>query len=467
MKKKENFGITLIALVITIIVLLILAGITIAMLTGDNGILTKAVHVKSEQIINTEKEQLELAIESNKIRTNGNYNSTSVGDDINADIGKEISNIKRYDNNIVIVSFYDNNNFKIDSNGIVQYIGSDIIKDVEVNYIDSNANILKKSKLYNLNGDIEVEEKFISEDGLEYRIAEKTKIETDEEIINVKYYLVCKDEKTMIFNDYEGGYKIGTGENKLKNGMNENYSNVECIIEIPEKINGLSVKYITYFSFARNNKIKELVLGNNIEKIDLNAFMDCTGLEKITFGNKLSALNNGGGIFNRCSKLNKNSFMVSEDNGIFKVEDGILYNQDCTKIILFPPGETGSYIIPDNVDTIGNYSFYSSRLDNVYIPKSIKRWESYTFRESKITTLNLQSEEFPSLAFWGAYLKNVTIGISCKKINTNSFIDMNDLKEINFEGTVEQWNNIIKENTWYNRCKNLKSINCIDGTINI
>ena len=37
---KINKGITLIALVITIIVLLILAGVTIATLTGDNGILT-------------------------------------------------------------------------------------------------------------------------------------------------------------------------------------------------------------------------------------------------------------------------------------------------------------------------------------------------------------------------------------------------------------------------------------------
>ena len=39
---KNNKGITLIALVITIIVLLILAGVSIAMLTGKNGILTRA-----------------------------------------------------------------------------------------------------------------------------------------------------------------------------------------------------------------------------------------------------------------------------------------------------------------------------------------------------------------------------------------------------------------------------------------
>ena len=45
---KEQKGITLIALVITIIVLLILAGVSIAMLTGNNGILTKANTSKTE-----------------------------------------------------------------------------------------------------------------------------------------------------------------------------------------------------------------------------------------------------------------------------------------------------------------------------------------------------------------------------------------------------------------------------------
>ena len=39
--KKIEKGITLISLVVTIIVLLILAGVSIAMLTGENGILTR------------------------------------------------------------------------------------------------------------------------------------------------------------------------------------------------------------------------------------------------------------------------------------------------------------------------------------------------------------------------------------------------------------------------------------------
>ena len=46
--RKTQKGITLIALVITIIILLILAGITIGMLTGENGILTKADNAQIE-----------------------------------------------------------------------------------------------------------------------------------------------------------------------------------------------------------------------------------------------------------------------------------------------------------------------------------------------------------------------------------------------------------------------------------
>ena len=60
--KQKNNGITLIALVITIIVLLILAGVTIATLTGENRVLTKAQTAKENTVETTEKEQLKLAL---------------------------------------------------------------------------------------------------------------------------------------------------------------------------------------------------------------------------------------------------------------------------------------------------------------------------------------------------------------------------------------------------------------------
>ena len=60
LRAKEKKGITLIALVITIIVLLILAGVTIAALSGDNGILQNAARAKEEmeQAEKDEKEKL-------------------------------------------------------------------------------------------------------------------------------------------------------------------------------------------------------------------------------------------------------------------------------------------------------------------------------------------------------------------------------------------------------------------------
>ncbi|MFQ8660605.1 MAG: hypothetical protein ACLR9X_00650 [Clostridia bacterium] len=66
LKKKER-GITLIALVITIIVLLILAGVSIGMLMGDKGILNGVNDSKIETAIGTVKEQIGLYQLENRI----------------------------------------------------------------------------------------------------------------------------------------------------------------------------------------------------------------------------------------------------------------------------------------------------------------------------------------------------------------------------------------------------------------
>ena len=63
-RNKKNSGITLIALVITIIVLLILAGVTIATLTGDNGILTKAQEASDKTKQANAEEQVKLAVQA-------------------------------------------------------------------------------------------------------------------------------------------------------------------------------------------------------------------------------------------------------------------------------------------------------------------------------------------------------------------------------------------------------------------
>ena len=73
---RKNNGITLIALVITIIVLLILAGVAIAMLSGENGILRKATEAKTKTEEGQKQEETGLAtmeLETYFLTSNSKY----------------------------------------------------------------------------------------------------------------------------------------------------------------------------------------------------------------------------------------------------------------------------------------------------------------------------------------------------------------------------------------------------------
>ena len=82
---KNQKGITLIALVITIIVLLILAGVSIAMLTGDNGILTQANKATVTNIEARVDEEVKLAVQAckltieNELANDNSWNATTQG----------------------------------------------------------------------------------------------------------------------------------------------------------------------------------------------------------------------------------------------------------------------------------------------------------------------------------------------------------------------------------------------------
>ena len=71
LSKRNNGGITLIALVITIIVLLILAGVTIATLTGENGILTQAQKAKTTTEVAEIKERVKTDVLGWQAGSNG------------------------------------------------------------------------------------------------------------------------------------------------------------------------------------------------------------------------------------------------------------------------------------------------------------------------------------------------------------------------------------------------------------
>lgn len=84
-KTKENRGVTLIALIVTIIVLLILAGILVSMLTGNNGILFQSKLAKENTIKAQEKEK-------NDLKEVNEYMNLKIE---NATPGKEVTETKK------------------------------------------------------------------------------------------------------------------------------------------------------------------------------------------------------------------------------------------------------------------------------------------------------------------------------------------------------------------------------------
>ena len=89
-RTRNSKGITLIALVITIIVLLILAGVSIAMLTGDNGILTQANNAKVEQSHGAVRDGIALAYNEYQIEINTANNTKIASTEVVTVQGEEV-----------------------------------------------------------------------------------------------------------------------------------------------------------------------------------------------------------------------------------------------------------------------------------------------------------------------------------------------------------------------------------------
>ena len=115
--KKLNKGITLIALVITIIVLLILAGVSIAMLTGENGILSQAQKAGEQTDIGQEKEAIALAYNGAKAENNG---GDVDADDLNRNFGYNDTDATAEGSNPITVTFKESGRqYTIDENGVI------------------------------------------------------------------------------------------------------------------------------------------------------------------------------------------------------------------------------------------------------------------------------------------------------------------------------------------------------------
>ena len=113
--KKEQKGVTLIALIITIIVLLILAGIGITMVTGQNGIMNRAKDAKEATAYKSAEEKVNLAVSGAIAKSN--YGELTV-ENLRAEIANYQGEITEDTNgDFPVIVTVDGRSFNIDSTG--------------------------------------------------------------------------------------------------------------------------------------------------------------------------------------------------------------------------------------------------------------------------------------------------------------------------------------------------------------
>lgn len=129
--KKER-GITLVALVVTIIVLLVLAAVTLNLVLGQNGIITKATDAKIEGEVSYEKEQISLAVSSAKMEKIKNGDNTVISSE---ELQKELDNqmksgkVRVAGNGSLTVEYIESGrSYEVNDNG---YISEDVIIKAE------------------------------------------------------------------------------------------------------------------------------------------------------------------------------------------------------------------------------------------------------------------------------------------------------------------------------------------------
>ncbi len=158
-KEKRNFnkGITLIALVITIIVLLILAAVSITTLTGENGILTKAIVAKNETQRMTAKEKVQIAV-MGSYGTDGRLDYKQLKANLDKvegieEVPDEITD-DHFDPQLIV--YVDNYKVLIDKDGTVTIEEEKVDKEGLVLYTTFNDKVSFVNENYTVQGDQQI-----------------------------------------------------------------------------------------------------------------------------------------------------------------------------------------------------------------------------------------------------------------------------------------------------------------------
>ena len=126
--KSKIAGITLIALVVTIVILLILVGITIGALTGENGLLKSTLSAKEKSEIANEKEIVDIAtVQAMKKDRFGEVKKVELQNQLDNNTGTGKTSVtEEIEDNVLLAKFIASQRiYEVDEDGNVTYLGNE------------------------------------------------------------------------------------------------------------------------------------------------------------------------------------------------------------------------------------------------------------------------------------------------------------------------------------------------------
>ena len=414
---KRGNGVTLIALAVTIIVMLILAGVTISTLTGNSGITTKASKAKTKSYLANIKEEYELYLSEKRMDDEYDLDTLYAndktiryeGNEVGTGIAEICSSIKKG----------DEKKFEI-IKGKIYYVSQDknvIPIAVELGfsinpYEITDGGVLKSSSmnlyLVDNDGHLDLSEYEGKIKTIEAGAFSKVEIESG---INPLQSIVLPKGITTIGDD-AFSYNTNLTSIKIPNTVTSIGKRAfqECTnltsIEIPD-----TVTYIGDYCFSGCNRLQKIKLSKKIQTINQRLLQGCSSLTEIEIPEGVKSI--GYAAFISCNKLTTitlpaslTSFngtaiaglsrltevKVADGNNSFKFENGMLLSKD-GKTMYMALLTLTEINVPNGVVSIVGDTLSGSSATKIILPDTVGANLSGTVFNgmNKLTTIELSS----------------------------------------------------------------------------
>ena len=176
-------------------------------------------------------------------------------------------------------------------------------------------------------------------------------------------------------------------------------------VVIPAELDGHPVDRIASNAFESRNDMRILTVPEGVRVLDSCAFQSCDGLEEVSLPESLRELREG--AFWGCDALRRinipdgltyvgegifayarpEEIVLSENHPLLRKEGDALVRKEDRCLIWYPPQNSGSYRVPEDILRIGRGAFCRCELEEIILPEGLQ-----SLSQIAITSCNQISE---------------------------------------------------------------------------